>query len=61
MQDWLTGNCWMFGLAGQNWMLVAGGGLLIYVCALAFARRRTTFDVTRGHEKGAKPSSRQVS
>lgn len=40
--DWLTGNCWMFGLAGQNWMLVAGGGLLVYIGALAVVRYRQT-------------------
>jgi hypothetical protein len=39
VQDWLTGNCWLLGSAGQNWMLVAGGGLVAYVAALAYARR----------------------
>jgi hypothetical protein len=38
--NWLTDNCWLLGLAGQNWMLVVGGGLLIYIGALAIARRR---------------------
>jgi hypothetical protein len=40
--DWLTGNCWLFGLRGQNWMLLAGGGLLIYIGVLVFARYRQT-------------------
>jgi len=32
--DWLTGNCWLFGMSGQNWMLVVAGGLAIYIGAL---------------------------
>lgn len=44
MQDaalnWLTGNCHLFGLTGQNWMLVVGGVFLIYIVAVAIARRR---------------------
>jgi hypothetical protein len=40
--DWLTENCRLLGLNGQNWMLIAGGGLLIYAGALALARFRRT-------------------
>ena len=40
MLNWLTGNCDLFGLAGQNWMLVVAGGLLLYIAALAICRRR---------------------
>jgi hypothetical protein len=40
MLNWLTGNCDLFGLAGQNWMLVVAGGLLLYIAALAVSRRR---------------------
>jgi len=38
--DWLTENCRLLGLNGQNWMLIVGGGLLIYVGALALERHR---------------------
>ena len=38
--NWLTGNCELFGLPGQNWMLVIGGGLLLYIGMLMIARRR---------------------
>jgi hypothetical protein len=40
MLNWLTGNCEFFGLAGQNWMLVVAGGLLLYIVVLAVGRRR---------------------
>jgi hypothetical protein len=40
MLNWLVGNCDLFGLAGQNWMLLIGGALLLYVAMLAMARRR---------------------
>jgi hypothetical protein len=40
MLNWLTGNCELFGLTGQNWMLVVGGGLLLYIAVLAFGQRR---------------------
>lgn len=40
MLNWLTGNCELFGLAGQNWMLVVAGGLLLYIVVLAIGRRR---------------------
>jgi hypothetical protein len=42
--DWLTANCWLLGPNGQNWMLVAGGFLLLYIGALTlahFRQRRT--------------------
>jgi hypothetical protein len=38
--DWLVGDC--FGLTGQNWMMVVGGGLLLYIAGLVIARRRPT-------------------
>ena len=40
MLNWLTANCELFGLTGQNWMLVVGGGLLLYIAALVINRRR---------------------
>jgi hypothetical protein len=40
MLNWLVGNCELFGLTGQNWMWLIGGGLLLYVAMLAIARRR---------------------
>lgn len=40
MLDWLTKNCDLFGLPAQNWMLVVGGGLLLYIGVLALPRRR---------------------
>jgi hypothetical protein len=40
MLDWLTGNCQLFGLEVQNWMLVIGGGLLAYIATLVIARGR---------------------
>ena len=40
MLNWLVGNCEVFGVTGQNWMLVVGGGLLLYITMLIVARRR---------------------
>jgi hypothetical protein len=40
MLYWLVGNCDVFGLAGQNWMLLIGGGLLLYIAILAIARHQ---------------------
>ena len=40
--DWLTANCDLCGGAGQNWMLVAGGGILLYIGMLVIAQRRHT-------------------
>ena len=42
MLNWLTSNCELFGLPGQNWMLVGGGGLLLDVAALVITNRRQT-------------------
>lgn len=44
----------MFGLSGQNWMPVTGGGLLIYIGALAFVRRRQTR--AKGRTRGGSAS-----
>ena len=38
--DWLVGNFDLFGLPGQNWMLVVAGVVAIYVAMLAIGRRR---------------------
>jgi hypothetical protein len=40
MLSWLVGNCDLFGLSGQNWMVLIGGGLLLYAAMLLIARRR---------------------
>jgi hypothetical protein len=40
MLNWLTSSCELFGVTGQNWMLVVAGGLLLYIVALAISRRR---------------------
>jgi hypothetical protein len=40
MLNWLTSNCELFGLPGQNWMLVVGGGLLLYVAVLVITNSR---------------------
>jgi hypothetical protein len=40
MLDWLTGNFNLFGLPGQNWMVLVGGGLLLYIAILVIAQRR---------------------
>ena len=40
MLDWLIADWTLFGVAGQNWMLVFGGGLLLYVVILTVAGRR---------------------
>ena len=42
MLDWLTGNIELFGLPGQNWMLVLAGGLVLYIAVLAIGRHRQT-------------------
>jgi hypothetical protein len=41
MLNWLVGDCKLFGVAGQNWMLVVGGGLLC-IAVLVIAQRRQT-------------------
>jgi hypothetical protein len=40
MLNWLTDNIELFGLPVQNWMLLLGGGLLLYIAILAWPRRR---------------------
>ncbi len=40
MLNWLTDNVDLLGLPVQNWMLLIGGGLLLYLGALALPRRR---------------------
>jgi hypothetical protein len=40
MMNWLVGNCDLFGLPCQNWMLVTGGGLLLYLAVLAIVQPR---------------------
>lgn len=40
MMGWLVGNCEMFGLAGQNWMLVVAGAVVAYVVVLLLLRWR---------------------
>jgi LPXTG-motif cell wall-anchored protein len=42
MLNWLVGDCKLFGVAGQNWMLVVGGGLLLCIAVLVIAQRRQT-------------------
>jgi hypothetical protein len=40
MLDWLTDNIDLFGLPAQNWMLLLGLGVLLYIGVLALPRRR---------------------
>jgi hypothetical protein len=40
VMDWLAANSELFGVPAQNWMLVIGGGLLIYIAVLVIAKRR---------------------
>jgi len=40
MLNWLTDDITLLGLPAQNWMLLLGGGLLLYIGVLAFPRRR---------------------
>jgi hypothetical protein len=42
MLNWLTSNCELFGLPGQNWMLVVAGGLLLYIAVLLIGSFRQT-------------------
>jgi len=42
MMNWLVANCDLFGLPFQNWMLLVGGGLLLYLAVLAVVRPRRT-------------------
>jgi len=40
MLQWLVDDWHLFGLSGQNWLLVIGGGLALYIAGLVIARRR---------------------
>ena len=40
MLEWLTDTIELFGLPAQNWMLLLGGGLLLYIGVLACPARR---------------------
>jgi hypothetical protein len=40
MLEWLTNDLNLFGLPAQNWMLLLGAGLLLYIGVLALPRRR---------------------
>jgi hypothetical protein len=40
LMNWLAANSELFGLPAENWMLVIGGGLLIYIAVLIIAERR---------------------
>jgi hypothetical protein len=39
MLNWLVGNCSIFGLRAQNWMLLIAAMFALYIAWLAFARR----------------------
>lgn len=39
MLRWLVGSYEVFGLDGQNWMLVIAGAFAVYLAALALIRR----------------------
>ena len=38
--DWLVGNIEVFGVTIENWMLVIGGGLLLFIAILVIEERR---------------------
>jgi hypothetical protein len=40
MLDWLVDDIDLFGQNGQNWMLLIGGALLLYLAVMVIARRR---------------------
>jgi len=40
MLDWMIGNCNLFGLPCQHWMLVFGGGFAAYLIVLIVAPAR---------------------
>jgi hypothetical protein len=42
MLHWLTGSCRVFGLNGQNWMLVIAGALAAYIVVLGLLQRFRT-------------------
>jgi hypothetical protein len=37
---WLAANSVVWGVPAQNWMLIAGAGLVLYIVALVIADRR---------------------
>ena len=37
LMNWLVGNSNLFGIPAENWMLVIGGGLLVYIAVLVIA------------------------
>ena len=39
MLDWLTYDIDLFGLPAQNWMLLVGGALLLYIAILVWPRQ----------------------
>ena len=39
LMNWLVGNSDLFGVPAENWMLVIGGGLLVYITVLVIAGR----------------------
>ena len=39
MLHWLVGSCRVFGLDGQNWMLVIAGVFAAYLAGLVLLRR----------------------
>jgi hypothetical protein len=40
LMNWLAGHTEWFGVPAENWMLVIGGGLLVYIAILVIAERR---------------------
>jgi hypothetical protein len=40
MLYWLVGNCDLFGLAIQNWVLVAAGAFALYIFSLLLMRQK---------------------
>jgi hypothetical protein len=42
VMDWLSANSEWFGVPAQNWMLVVGAGLLIYIAVLVVSETRQT-------------------
>jgi hypothetical protein len=40
MMNWLVGDFQVFGLVVQNWMLLIGGGFVLYIAVLVIAGRQ---------------------
>jgi hypothetical protein len=38
--NWLVGETNVFGIVVQNWLLIIGGGLALYIAGLAIAARK---------------------